>query len=237
MEFNNFFEKLMNNPKDTLILREIFNLLIIGRQIYFSDKINVRLSAYDGFSDISSYLAFSKSIYEFLNNNFEILSEIFKILGIKLHKAQHSLSDNEKYSYFYYITYFDEAKEILKKTINFDRADIFILSALYLKTKMGLTYINLNEFIDDFINNPENLFYSNVNLEVLSRLFVKKDYRKGSTDSIKNQIKRKIGEKINKLSHFDFIHKIKSKTDKITLISPAPPIYRLIQQINVLKVK
>jgi hypothetical protein len=217
-------------------MRIMFNLLLSGRQIYYSDKLPTRLLSYKEKLSSLSYSEFTITQYEFVHNNFEILSRLFDFIGFKLCKCKHLLSDNEKFSYFYYFTSFSETKNILKKEFSLDKADILILSSLFLKTYSGLSFIDLEEFINDFIENPEKLLFSDVNLEILSELYIKKKHLIGSsTENIKNSIKNKIKEKIQNLSKYDYIHLINDKHQEMKIISPAPPIYKLTQQIQNLK--
>ena len=231
INFDDLFQKIEKNNSVKENLMIVSHKLLLGMNIYYSDNMEIRLG--DDYSNVPQNDLHQCNNYEYnvLRENYEFLYKIFEILGFRLERNIHHLSQLESNREYFYLK---DLRSIPKKRrLIISRKQILILSIIILETKFGSKYISENDLINTFLKNPNKLLKLKVDESALFKILGRQ-----SIPTIISEKEHFISEEIIKinqtLNDYQYIHRIHTINGNF-LISIGAGSFKLTSLFNQLE--
>ncbi len=224
LEFINLIRTEISKKKHWYMLQ---SCLRKGRFIYYSDNLIERAMLNVNSKDSKIIPKYPQSLYEFVYENEIFIKQILELEGLVLKKFSHNLYNLPDFKYVYYAQKLDDLEEnkFIYEYNTITPLHSFVLGLVLLKTNMGKILISKNDFVEKFIQNPEDFCYRDIDQKKLAKLFDIKLLEKSNTSL--TIYREKLFSLIKDLINNDFLDEFQSAVgEELITLSPAAFIWK-----------
>ena len=198
-----------------------------GRFIYYSDNLIERSTLNTNAKESKIKPKYPQSLYEFIYENEIFIKQILELEGLVLKKYSHKLYNLTDYQYVYYVQKLDNVEEnkFIKEYKTITPLHSFVLGLILLKTNAGRIFISKSDFVEKFVQNPDEFCYRDIDQKKLALLFDIKLLEKSDTSL--TMLHDKLFSLIKDLINNDFLDEFQSVVgEELITLSPAAFIWR-----------